>query len=585
MPQVPYTPYSTAEPTSGGERLSVSTPPAAFGANIGAALGQLGSTTEQVGGELFSRAMALQDLRNETDAREAQTAYAEKASQLHAEYGALEGKAAADGLKDYIKKQDDARQEFRGSLKTAFAQRYYDRDTLPFMQRNIFSAAGHAADQNKSYVVGTAQAQKDTAAESFVDPKDDAEFAHKLEINKSADETIALALGKGPEQITDMNLKTTSKLWRNRIEQLSLQDPQAALTMLDGAAQSKAITQDDYKPAAIAARAQNRAVGSANLINSIYSSDKTATQMEEEVKASSPNLAHGDPMFEKDALTALHHKIGDDRYFKKQDDDAATQKIYGALGEGVADIREMRLKPGMANLIDNQLNDKQRAELPSLISRFNDRRDKKGEDDTFTGLMVMSSQDREGFLDKDFTKYNLSDGQIRQLYAKRDQVLAKPTDDPAYNGALSIMRKDFATQLKNLNVYYQPVKGADDTEYRKFTGALQIGIDAWRQDNGKPPSPQDIREHIAPEVLRTHVGPGMLGLSFGWFGRDLPRYDQDASAAKNWWEANPKYADEIKNRTGGEASDDEIMRAFIRNQFIELYKGSSSGGPVVPQSK
>ena len=159
MAQVPYQGFSTANPESSGERAQVSTSGAAFGENVGAAIQGLGSTTEKVGDEVFSRAMALQDLRNETVAREAQTNYAEQASLLHAQYGALEGKAAVDALPGYIKSQKDLRDSIRGSLDTQNAQRFYDRDTLPFMQRNIFSAAGHAADQNKRLgLFGTAEA-------------------------------------------------------------------------------------------------------------------------------------------------------------------------------------------------------------------------------------------------------------------------------------------------------------------------------------------------------------------------------------------------------------------------------------------
>src|SRR5215469_1107455 len=104
MAQVPYQPFATAEPQAGGEKIAVSTPGAAFGENVGAALQQLGSTGEQVGNELFGRAMALQDLKNENDARAAQSEYAEKASLLHAQFGSQLGKDANDqSLQAYIK--------------------------------------------------------------------------------------------------------------------------------------------------------------------------------------------------------------------------------------------------------------------------------------------------------------------------------------------------------------------------------------------------------------------------------------------------------------------------------------------------
>src|SRR5580692_3382076 len=117
MPRVPYEPFATAQPISPGEGVSVSTPGAAFGTNVGEALSRLGSTTEQVGNELFTRAIALQDLKNENDARQAQTDFANKSSQMHAEFGALTGQAASDALPGFLKDQAALRTQLRGQLK------------------------------------------------------------------------------------------------------------------------------------------------------------------------------------------------------------------------------------------------------------------------------------------------------------------------------------------------------------------------------------------------------------------------------------------------------------------------------------
>jgi hypothetical protein len=582
MPQVPYQPFSTEQPQSGGERVSVSTPPAAFGVNVAQAVEGLGGQLEKSGDELFTRAMALQDLRNETDAREAQTQYAEKASELHAQYGALEGKAAADGLQGYIKAQADLRTQFRDGLKTQFAQRYYDRDTLPFMQRNIFSAAGHAADQNKASVIGTAQAQKDITARTFVDPKSDGEFQHKLETTNSADETIAAARGMTPEQLTDLKMHSASGLWLGRIGQTAHDDPQAALKMLDE--NKGSMTQDDYGKALQVTRAQNRAIGGANLVNDVYSPDKTAAQMEAEIKDRSADLAHGDPLFEKDALTGLRGKITTDRYVKNQDDNTAIQSIQKQIGDGVTDIRDLRLRPGMAQAIDS-LPDSKKNEIPGMITRFNASRDKAGHEQNYTQLTGMYYNDREQFLDTDFTKYDLSQPQIRDLMAKRAQAVAKPTDDPMLNRAMGWLRQGRAAELRALGIYFRPTQGADATDYDHYTGALQAGIDAWRQEHGKPPGYKDIVDTIGPSVIHQRTEPGTFGMLFG--GKQRPAFDQDMSVVKDWAEKKG-LVDEIKSRGGADPTDEELYRAFLRSQFIDLYSkptGGDSGRPTVPQSK
>jgi hypothetical protein len=589
VPQVPYQPVSTAEPIVSGEKIQIQTPGAAFGENVGAALRQLGTTTDQVGNELFGRAMALQDLRNETDAREAQSKYAEQASLLHAQYGALEGKAAADGLPAYIKAQNDLRNQIRGTLTTAYAQRFYDRDTLPFMQRNVFSAAGHAADQNKRFVVGTAEANLDLDARTYADPTSDAEFQQKIDNIKRDVPTISGALGEGEAQEADRVFKRISNAWVGRIGNIAHENPQAALTMLD---QHKTeMSQEDYERVLSVARAQNRAVGGVNLANDVYSPDKSATQMENEIVEKSRALSHGDPLFGKDALSALHNKIANDRYFAKQDQDASMQKIYDTINSGnVHDIRELRLQPGMAQTIDG-LQPKVQSMIPGLITRLNESRNKKENEENFTTLLGMSYNDPEAFLDADPTKWNLSNSQINRLIVRRGAMIKDPKGDPMYNQALSAIRSGRPAEMRALGIFYAPTRGEDPEsqrvkDYDHFTGALMGAVDAWRQDNGKPPSREDIINKIAPTILRVRHEPGMFGLYGGPFGANRPFFDQDMETVRAWAEANPKMMDRIRSSTEGEPTDEQLYRGYLQDQFIKLYsKEKLDGGPAVPQSK
>lgn len=584
MAQVPYTPYSTAEPTTGGEKVSVSTPGAAFGENIAQAVQGLGSTVEKVGDEIFSRAMALQDLRNETDARDAQSKYAEQASLLHAKYGALEGKEAADALPGYIKAQNDLRQQIRGTLNTAYAQRYYDRDTLPFMQRNVFSAAGHAADQNKAYVLKTAEAVKYTAAKSFVNPENDDEFDEKVEHTKAANETAIHTQGLGKESLDAQNAKDVAQLWESRVTQLALTDPQKALQMLDAHQQELG---DRYKQAVVAVRAQNRSVGTTKLVDTIYSPDKSDAEMVEEVKKASVGLAHGDPLFEKDALNALKSKVINQRFVDKQDQDTAMQKIYEGIqklqpGEG---INELRLQPDMAKTIDS-LPPKAHAMIPGLVTSMADKRDKQGREDRFTELWGLSYSDREKFLDTDFSKDNLSNAQINRLITRRAAVIKDPNDDPHLERSLGWMKINRAAELRALGIFNKPKESdSDETKanYDHYVGAMQSAIDAWRQDNGKPPSYKDVTETIGPSIIRQRTEGGYFGTSIGATTRGA--FDVDMKTVKEW--ADKKgLVQQLIDQGNAAPTDEELYRAYVRSQFLELYsKDKSSGGSAVPQSK
>src|SRR5258706_15751993 len=87
MPAVPYSPVPDVAPQNiPTPKLRVDTPPAAFGANVAQAIDHLGSTEGQVGNELWSRAIAMQQLRNETEATEATAQAAMRSDKLFTDF-------------------------------------------------------------------------------------------------------------------------------------------------------------------------------------------------------------------------------------------------------------------------------------------------------------------------------------------------------------------------------------------------------------------------------------------------------------------------------------------------------------------
>src|SRR5271166_3550688 len=150
MPQVPYQPVPDVRPIEGGPGpLRVSTPGAAFGEGIARAVEGLGKTLEHSGDELFQRATALQQLQNETDARNADAQYTLQSADLHAKFSSLEGNNAVAALPKYKADLEDLRQQIRGSLPTDMSRKMYDSSSLGMMNRTIFNGAGHAAQQMK----------------------------------------------------------------------------------------------------------------------------------------------------------------------------------------------------------------------------------------------------------------------------------------------------------------------------------------------------------------------------------------------------------------------------------------------------
>src|SRR5258708_32217172 len=149
MPQVPGL-VPTASPSSGGTpELSINASPDAFGGAVGHALSGLGNALEGAGDKIWQRAMEMQNLQNETDAKNADADYMMKAGQLHADFSALEGTQAKEAFPKYMEDLQGLRTEIRDGMKNPMAQKMYDSSSLSTMGRTIFNGAGHAAQQMK----------------------------------------------------------------------------------------------------------------------------------------------------------------------------------------------------------------------------------------------------------------------------------------------------------------------------------------------------------------------------------------------------------------------------------------------------
>src|SRR5260370_41655342 len=123
MPQAPYTPYSTVQPTTEGTRgLGISVPDVPITDTVGRALQGYGKTLEGAGSELFQRAIAMAELENESKASQAKADYIQQAEVLHAKFGAAEGaNAGPEALQAHIDELKGLREKIRDGLPTQSA--------------------------------------------------------------------------------------------------------------------------------------------------------------------------------------------------------------------------------------------------------------------------------------------------------------------------------------------------------------------------------------------------------------------------------------------------------------------------------
>lgn len=249
-PQVPYNGAPSVDlqnnPTP---TLHEDTPIAAFGGLSAAAEQNVGKSLEGAGNELFTRAVAMQDLYNHSQAIEADTKYTEAVGNIHAKLSAMQGKDAVDyfanGFQDDLK---SARQSIRDSLPNDMARKLFDQSSLHTYGRTVFNGAGHAAAANKAYSIGASAARVQTIRNAaLANFDDDNQFQQKLDQTESDVRAQYGAGGKGesPEAIDAAVYQAKSNLWYYRIAGLARTEPFRANQLLEKAAKNGDIAGED----------------------------------------------------------------------------------------------------------------------------------------------------------------------------------------------------------------------------------------------------------------------------------------------------------------------------------------------------
>lgn len=237
MPQIPYSPVpdNTLQGTPTPQMHPVA-PEEAFGLGIANSLKGASRSMEKAGDEIWQRAVALQTMQNDANAKEADTKYMMAAGQLHADYNSLEGKAAVDAYPKYVEDLEGIRRTIRNELPNAATQKLYDGSSRGTMARTVFNGAGHAATENKKWASGASAARigavKDAALQS---PLDDASFKAGLATVEEEVLSQANLHGWSQEQYLNESRKQVSDMWSMRIAGLVKTNPIAAKKMFDEA--------------------------------------------------------------------------------------------------------------------------------------------------------------------------------------------------------------------------------------------------------------------------------------------------------------------------------------------------------------
>jgi hypothetical protein len=271
MPQVPYTGVPDVQPEertiSNAPQLNIRVDPNAFGANVGHAVEQLGGTLDKVGDELWQRAVAFQQIKNQSELDNLNTQFLQETAPIHARFSALQGKNPNDELPNYLSDLQATRERIGAGASNPQVARLFDSTTRNQIARDYFNGAGHAGEQLKIYQNQSVTGHIDALAHSAgLSPFDDAGFDKRVaDTNQLARERAALQ-GLDPDEAVS---KETSRLWSERLTAMAVKDPFTAKTLLQSAWDKGQIRSDDYAKLDKGIQYQQNTTGARNISSDI----------------------------------------------------------------------------------------------------------------------------------------------------------------------------------------------------------------------------------------------------------------------------------------------------------------------------
>ena len=272
---VPYTGVPTVQPSfDATPSMSSNIPMDAFGAGVAGAVGHLGKAVEGAGSELYSRAIAMQQLNEQANAANAVAEFTTAQGEKYAQYSTLSGKNAVDGYKPYIEDLNATREAIGQKLSSPYAQKVYLQESRSIQARSVFSAAAHSGREGKNYAIGSTQSLIDARTNAAaLAPQDDESYQAALEQNAKDVKHLGDLHGWDSQAVANATQQMNSKMTMGRIQGLAKSDVPSAQKLLDAAVKAGNITGDDLGRAQSYIRTQKLSVASRQEASRMFTGD------------------------------------------------------------------------------------------------------------------------------------------------------------------------------------------------------------------------------------------------------------------------------------------------------------------------
>lgn len=577
MPNVPYAPASQVELT-GGRTPNVAVEgvsAAAFGGGVAEGLVSLGKSFSDVGDEWTKRAMALQKLNNESEAREQEASYTIKAGELSAQYNALQGKAAVEGRQPYVDSLRQLRAEHTEGMTNDASRRMFEQSSLGTMSRLTLYSATHAATENRKYVAGAAVASAAAATDAVAQTPDD-EDAVKLAREK-ADDAVRMQStvnGWGEAQFGQARKEAQSNITFTQITAQADKDPFGAEMKLTQNREN--MTAADITKAEALIKSRQTQVGTRNGENLINADlrdptrdakmpEKSLTERTDEARKLAQRERPDDPeyadMMVNRVTAGYSRRKGEIREANLNNSFIVNDAVMGSQGTLPTNLDELRaISPAVSKAYDDLPPERRRSvdkgmalnakgDVPESAATVKEVYNQRG--------LALSDNpdDREKFLYTDVMSLNIP-LKDRKTLGGLQQKLKQGVGDPRVSSAYR--------QLADAGI--APTVAANSKEeVNQFRGALQEALDVWQTEHkGQRPDLKAVKE-IGSRITQTTADPDRW--SFG-IGQDkVPLYQLRVP------EQFKTIAIQDATAKGlGEPSPEELSRQYLRYRYQELNK-------------
>lgn len=588
MAKVPYLPVPSVGPSNQGTpNVQVPTPIDAFGGSVAGAIRSVGDVVDRAGDEIYGRAKALQTLENESTVRDAEAEYIIQAGELRAKYHTLEGKNAVEGLKGYIEESRRLQRDFADRMPNPMSRRLFERSTRTQMSRAVFSAAGHAATQNRAWSQKATEAViTSNEVDVYTNPSPDTFEAGVANVKKTA---LVMQQNEGwdPKVTQAWEREKISNLVNQRIRGMARNDPVAAkqfyeehkdkLTPQADVQAQTAVENNLYR-----VEANRIAATVAGTVPEQGQRGMTRREALDEAERRAKEI-NDDPRFVQfvrdrtGAVLSQRDKVitDDNRNDMYRLGTALTGGVGGKIPTSLEEMFALdpslqenwdRARPADRQRIMNQLKSNARGDYAWNPNGDNFRR--------WRELQGMAETDPGKFLSIDIASEKMPWVARRNLIEIQKKMLAAPQSNPEVSKTYNLLKDTMYPAMQAAGVLPNNTQ-----QYNEFRGALQDALVTFRQTHNRGPNLKETQEigrtlfrevggRPAPQTFMESI---FAPWSFGSSAVPVHKLEPSDDVLKAFRQL-PRFKDTAPTR----AEEDDFRREWRRREYKKLFGGSVS---------